>query len=158
MESYKIQLFLHIAFVIAAMGTAFTFPFIQAAGERAGVIHTRFALELIDRLTRLVVRPGAVLAALFGAGLIFDDVTGYTDEFPAWLMAAITWFAVLVLIGEVVQARAVKAGLASLAGQGDGKSLPADYMAISKRLQIAGGVIALSIIGILFLMVWKPGA
>ncbi|HET7737379.1 MAG TPA: DUF2269 family protein [Tepidiformaceae bacterium] len=158
MESYKIQLFLHIASVLAAFGTAFTFPFIQAAGERAGVLQTRFALQLIDRLTRLVVRPGAVLAALFGAGLIFDDVTGYSDDFPGWLMAAITWFVLLVVLGEVGQGRAVKGGLAALEGHADANALPAGYVPIGKRLQVFSGLIALSIVGILFLMVWKPGA
>lgn len=144
--------------VVVAFGTVFTFPFIQAAGERGGVATTRFALNLIEKLEKMLVRPGAVLAALFGIGLIFDDGTGYTDDFPMWLMIAITWFAAVFILAMTVQRSAGLAALAALDGQPDGPKLPDAYVAIAKRIQMVGGLLALSVVGILFLMVWKPGA
>jgi uncharacterized membrane protein len=36
-------------------------------------------------------------------------------------------------------------------------ALPAAYTEIAKKIQMVGGILGLSVIGILFLMVWKPG-
>jgi len=44
-----------------------------------------------------------------------------------------------------------------LEGVPDGAPLPADYTPIAKRMQVVGGLFGLSVIAILFLMVWKPG-
>ena len=104
------------------------------------------------------MRPGAVLAALFGIGLIFDDGTGYKDDFPTWLMIAVTWFVAVFILASTVQRSATLSAIATLDGLPDGPKLPDAYVAVAKRIQMVGGFLALSIVGILFLMVWKPGA
>lgn len=157
MDSYKAQLFLHVAAVVIGLGVTFVFPFLQGFAERNGVAATRFALQFGRRLERMVVWPGAALIFLFGLGLIFSDQTGYKDDFPAWLMIAITWYVVMVGVAVFVQDRALGEAIASLEGVVDGPTLPDTYAPIAKRIQIASGLVGLSVVGILFLMVWKPG-
>lgn len=153
MESYRLLLFLHVLSVVVAFGVTFAYPFLQAAAERQGVETTRFVLRAIDRIEKVVVYPGSALVFLFGAGLIFDDRTGYKDDFPGWLMAAITWYILAVVVAVFVQRPNVKRAMALLEGAPDG-ALPAEYDPIGKRMQMVGGLLALSVIGIAFLMVW----
>jgi len=157
MDSYKIQLFLHVAVVIVALGATFCYPFIQAWGERRGVGATRMALQFSEHLEKVLVIPGAVLTLLFGLGLIFDDATGYKDDFPMWLGIAIAWFLVAFTVAAVFQRAAVSKAIDTLEGLADNADFPAAYMALSRRIQATGGFLGLSVIGITFLMVWKPG-
>lgn len=157
MESYKALVFLHVAVIIVGFGSTFAFPFIQAAGERSGVAGTRLAMQIMQRSMRFLVIPAAILTPVLGVGLIFDDVTGYSDDFPAWLMASITWYVVAVAVWAAVLMGGVAKALNTLDGVPDGPTLPAAYAPIGKRMQIVGGLVGLSYIGIAFLMIWKPG-
>ncbi|MBA4181203.1 MAG: hypothetical protein C0506_11495 [Anaerolinea sp.] len=157
MDSFKAQLFLHILAVIVSIGATFAFPFLQAFAERSGVGATRFVMQFMVRIEKVLVIPGSILVALFGAGLIFDDETGYKDDFPAWLMAAITIFIVVVVVDLVVQQRQVKSAIDALEGAPEGAGLPAAYVPIGRRIQMVGGLEGLAIVVITFLMVWKPG-
>jgi uncharacterized membrane protein len=157
LDSYKTQLFLHIAAAVVGLGPTFVYPFLQGFAERNGVAATRFALQFVQRLQQLVVIPGAILTLLFGIGLIFSDHTGYKDDFPAWAGVAIVWFLLAVPSAVMVNRSAVREAMTVLEGVPDGAPLPADYTPIAKRMQVVGGLFGLSVIAILFLMVWKPG-
>lgn len=157
MESHKAQLFLHVLAVIVTIGVTFGFPFLQAFAERQGVGPTRFVMQFMVRIEKILVIPGSILIALFGVGLIFDDHPGYKDDFPAWLMVAIALFIVLVVADLVVQQPQVKSAVRALQGAPDGEPLPAAYAPIGKRIQMVGGLEGLAIVVITFLMVWKPG-
>ena len=89
--------------------------------------------------------------------LIFDDGTGYKDDFPAWLMAAITLFAVVIVVDLVLQQRQVRNAVAALDGVPDSSPLPSAYTAIGKRIQMVGGLEGLALVVITFLMTYKPG-
>jgi len=154
MDFYRIMLFLHILAVVVGLGATFAYPFMQATAERSGVPATRFVLRAMLRIEHFVVYPGAALIFLFGLGLIFSDQTGYDEDFPGWLMWSITWYVIAVGVGVLVQRRNIKRALVVLDGAQDGDSLPAAYEPISKQMQIVGGLLGLSVIGIAFLMVW----
>jgi hypothetical protein len=156
-ESYKIQLFLHVAVAIVALGATFAMPFLQGWGERRGVGATRMALEFNHYLEKVLVFPGAILLLLFGAGLIFDDATGYTDDFPMWLGIAIAWYVLAFAVAAFVQRSNVNTALATLEKVDDDGDFPPSYMAASRKIQVTGGFLALSTIAITFLMIWKPG-
>jgi len=156
MDSYDISKFLHIAAVVIGLGVTFVFPFLQAFAERKGVVATRFAFQFANRLTKIVVYPGAVLVALLGVGLIFDDRTGYKDDFPAWLMWSITWYVIALAVSVFVMDPATKKAQKILEATPDGAELPDDYIAVGKRIQMVGGLLGVSILGVLFLMIWKP--
>jgi uncharacterized membrane protein len=158
LESYKLLLFLHITAAVMAMGVTFCFPFLQAMAERQGVVTTRFFLQFGQRLARMVIWPGSGLILLFGIGLIFNEQTGYKDDFPHWLEAAIPLFVILVLSDVLIMRRVVSSALRELEGVPDTAELPATYAPLGKRIQMIGGLQGLGLIVIIFLMVWKPGA
>ena len=139
------------------IGATFALPFLQAFAERSGVGATRFVMQFLARIERILVIPGSIVLTLFGVALIFDDGTGYKDDFPAWLMASITIFAVVVAVDLLIQQRQVKAAIAALDGVPDSSPLPSAYTAIGKRIQIVGGLEGLALVVITFLMTYKPG-
>ncbi|HXU23752.1 MAG TPA: DUF2269 family protein [Tepidiformaceae bacterium] len=157
MNSFKAELFLHIIAVIIALGVTFVYPFLQAFAERSGVSATRFMLKFSLHLEKFVVIPGAVLVFIFGGLLIGNDQLPYKDDMPAWLIAAIIWFVVAFAAAIFIQRRNTHKALKVLEGVPDTAALPDEYEAISKQMQMVGGLLGLSVIGIAFLMVWKPG-
>jgi len=156
MDSYDIQKFLHIGAAIVGLGAVFALPFAQAMGERKGVGGTRFALELGDRLEKFLIIPGSIIVLLVGVGLIFDDTKGYSDDFPAWLGVSIVWFVVAFGAALFLQGRNRRNALEALEGLPDDADLPEAYGPVGKLMQIVGGLLGLSIIGIALLMVWQP--
>ena len=152
MASYRIMLFLHIASVIA-LGATFAYPFIQALAERQGAGVTRFALQAIKRTNTFLVFPAMALIFVFGLGLIFNDQTGYKDDMPAWLMIAIVWYLAAVAIAVFVLRRDTDAGIAVLEGAPADGPLPAAYEPLQKRMQMFGGIVGVSILGVALLMV-----
>ncbi len=157
MESYKIQLFLHIGAAIVALGATFAIPVLHAWAERRGVGPTRMALQFSHHMEKVLVIPGAVLVLLLGVGLIFDDATGYKDDFPWWLGVAIGWFVAAFAVAAFVQKANVDRTLATLDKVEDDGDFPPSYMNAAGRVKITGAVLAISTIAITFLMVWKPG-
>jgi uncharacterized membrane protein len=156
-DSYRLLLFLHIVAIIVALGSTFALPFLQGFAQRKGVGATRLVLQFDDYLGKFVITPGAVLVFLFGLGLYFNDTTGYKDSHPAWLSVSMVWFVVAFVVSLVVQRPAVLGALRALEGVADGAPLPEAYKKFAVRTQIVGGLLGLSIMGIAFLMVWKPG-
>lgn len=156
MDSYDIQRFLHIAAALVGLGAAFALPLVQAVGERRGAGGARVALEIADRLEKFLIIPGAVVVLLVGVGLIFDDATGYKDDFPAWLAISIIWFLVAVVGAIVFRDRAARKALDLLEGMPDDADLPADYRPLGSQMQMVVGLLLLSIAGIALLMVWRP--
>lgn len=159
MESHKLLVFLHIAAVVIALGSTFALPFLQGFIQRqprsTGLM--RAYLKFTIYQDNVVVLPGAALVALFGIGLIFDDHTGYKDDFPMWLGWAIAWFVAAVLVDLFLMRPLTRRAIAALEGVPDDGEYPAPFRALATRAQIYGGLLGLSIIGITFLMVWKPG-
>lgn len=158
MSSYKIELFLHIAAVVVALGVTFAYPFLQAFAEKNGVASTRFALKFSERLEKILTIPGAIFLFIMGALLIMNGESGFKDEMPVWLSIGMTWFLVAFAVAFFVQRRIVKDAIKALEGVADDAPLPAAYLAISKRWQMVGGLLGVSVIGITFLMVYQPGA
>ncbi|MGH2632621.1 MAG: DUF2269 family protein [Tepidiformaceae bacterium] len=157
LNSVRIELFLHVIIVIIALGVTFVYPILQGFAERKGVGATRFALEFMRRLETIVVIPGAVLLFIFGGLLVGNSNLPYKDDMPTWLIVSIVWFLVAFAVAVFVQRRNVSKALKALEGVPESKELPAYYVAIGKRMQMVGGLLGLSIVGIAFLMVWKPG-
>lgn len=157
MDVFRVLLFLHIVAVIVGFGVTFSYPFLQAFAERNGVSATRFWLRAMQRLDRMVVYPGAVLVLVFGVGLIFSDHNSFggdAGEMPGWLMGSIAWYAVVMVVSVAVVRRDVQDALRVLEGVHVDGSFPAEYLSLSRRIQIVGGLLGVSVLGIAYLMVW----
>ena len=158
MDSYKLMLFLHITTAIVALGSVFALPFLQGFMQRQGVGPMRLFLKFTLYHDTVLVLPGAILVAIFGVGLIFDDVTGYSDDFPMWLGWAIAWFVAIAATDIFLLRPTTKRAIAALEGVPDNGEYPDAYKPLGMRAQAIAGLMGLSVIGITFLMVWKPGA
>jgi uncharacterized membrane protein len=156
-NGFKFELFIHVAAVIVGLGATFALPVMQGYAERSGVAATRFMLHFSHRLENFITIPGAIILFIFGGLMIGSDQRTYKDDMPAWLIIAIIWFLAAFAVAFFLQRKQVSDGLKTLEGVPDNGALPDAYLAISKRMQIVGGLLGLSIIGIAFLMVWKPG-
>ncbi|MEX2081649.1 MAG: DUF2269 family protein [Dehalococcoidia bacterium] len=156
-DVYRLLLFFHIGAAVLGLGVTFAYPFLQSAAERSGTGAVRFTMQMFDRLDKLVVYPAAALIVAFGVGLIFSDVTGYSDDFPVFLMVAIPLFLVTWLLSLFVQRPIYLAALRTLDGVPDDAPLPEAYGPLGQRVQMVGGLMGLTIVVIIFLMVWKPG-
>ncbi|MCC6381322.1 MAG: DUF2269 family protein [Dehalococcoidia bacterium] len=157
MDSYRIQLFAHITVAVVGLGATFAYPFLQGFAERNGVGAARFSLRFMNRLENILVIPGAILVFLFGLGLMFNEYTsfgGVSEEFPTWLGIAMAWYVAAFLVAVLVQRRNVLDAIRMLEGVPDGGHFPPSYRDVSRRIQMVGGLLGVSVIGIAFMMVW----
>jgi uncharacterized membrane protein len=154
MDTYRSLLFLHVCAVLFGMGVTFILPFLQAFAESHGTAGARFYFAFVRRLMRTAVYPAWALVLVFGAGLIFSDVTGYRDDFPHWLGGAIAWFVVLVGFDVVVIGGLMREAERILMMVPEDAPLPPAYGEVSRRLRLYGALEGFSVLGIAFLMVW----
>jgi len=159
MDDFRVLLLLHVVIVVVALAVTFAYPLMPALAEQNGVAATRFTLKLMHKVEDFVVLPGALLLFVVGAGLVVADngSAAYKDDFPIWLGIAIAWFVAAFTVAVLVQRRNLVTALRSLEHVPDGPALPDDYVPVGKRMQLVGAALGLSIIGITFLMVLRPG-
>ena len=150
----------HILAAIVAFGPAFSFALIAAQGQKEPQ-HAAFAAELVHTLSARVVIPVALVVGVFGIGLIF---TAHVDLIHSeWLLIALTLYIAANLFSLFVQlprgGRLVEMLSAMPPGPPPpGATPPAEIIAEAKKLQFGGIYLTLSVVAILVMMVWKPGA
>ena len=150
----------HILSVIVAFGPVFAFPLIAAQAQRDPV-HGRFGAEIIDLIERKITLRIAGLVAVFGVGLIF---TAHVDFFSSpWILIAVTLYILAYLFAALVQAKNSAKMVELLKGvptgpPPPGTPPPAEIVALGKRLQFGGMYLTVSIVVIVILMIWRPGA
>ena len=150
----------HILAAIAAFGPAFSFGLIAAQGQKEPQ-HAAFAAGLIHTLSGRVVIPVALVVGVFGIGLIF---TAHVDLWHSeWLIIALILYIAAILFSIFVQLpRGGRlAGMLSAMPPGPpppGEGPPAEILRTAKQLQFGGIYLSVSVVAIVVLMVWKPGA
>jgi len=150
----------HILSVIVAFGPVFAFPLIAAQAQKDPV-HGRFGAEIIDLIERRITLRVAGVVALFGIGLIF---TAHVNFFSSpWILIAVVLYIAAYAFAGFVQAknsaRMVELLQAMPPGPPPpGTPPPAEIVALGKKLQYGGMYLTLSIVAIVVLMVWRPGA
>jgi uncharacterized membrane protein len=152
MDSYRILTIIHILAVLVAFGPTFLQPLLMTQAEKSGVAATRLALSVTQKMERFMTWPGVAIVAVTGAFLIFNDVTNYNDDFPRWLEISIAWFVVAVLVAFYLS-RLIARAIKILTSVPESATLPPEYEALSKRMSMVGGLLHLSVVGILVLMV-----
>jgi uncharacterized membrane protein len=155
-DAYKALVFLHVAAIVIALGSTFALPVLQPMAAHQGIPALRFALRFTHRLEQVIVGPGSGIALLTGIALIFNDRTGYKDDFPTWLLISAVWFVVAAVVANTFQARNVRRAIELVEATPDAGPPPAELGPEAKRKQLTGQLLAHSTIGIKYLMVGKP--
>lgn len=166
MSLFSVLLFAHVLGAIIAFGPTFSFPIIgrMGGGER---IHANFATRVSATLSRVQVLPLAIVQGITGVALI---VTGNVDLLKStWLLVAIVLYLIAIGYAIFVQTPTVHRVIAMTSG-GPLSGAPADapaggpgaggpppeLMALVKRVQRGGMLLAVLVVSIVFLMVTKP--
>jgi len=154
-----VLLFLHVGGAIVAFGPSFTFPIIGAMGGKEPQ-HLNFALRVSERLTARVVIPLAVLQGVTGVLLVWK--TGFTFS-TLWLgLGGLLYLVALTIaIGVALPTgRKLVMATAALPAPAPGAQPPPgpspEVAALVRRQRMAGMILGLLIVVIVFLMVVKP--
>ncbi|HWJ97302.1 MAG TPA: hypothetical protein VNQ33_04025 [Acidimicrobiales bacterium] len=140
---YNVMLLLHILAVIVAFAPAFVWPFASVKLKKEGKPVGPAIGALAAGNTAKIHGPALVLVGLFGFGLV-----GMSDKYikfdQSWVMAAmVVWFLMLgIIFGMMLPAEKKSAG-------GDESA--------DKLVSMAGGIMHLLLLVMLYLMVFKPG-
>ena len=148
---YTTLKFLHILLTIIAVGYSMTFGLILSRAAKADQDgrELRYALQTV-RLMSTIANVCFVLLALIGVALV--HVGGYSWA-PVWIHGSAALFLVTLAIGMFVLGPMGKRRLAILESRG-----PSDpeFIKLSKRTAMLGGIAGLITLTILWLMVAKP--
>jgi hypothetical protein len=138
---FKVMLLLHILSVIVAFGPLFFMPMLARTGQSGG---DRSSLLFLQRFST----PAVVLAGFFGLAMVGMSKTGGVEIFSfsqSWVSIALAIWIIqvaLFIFGMLPAERKAAAGDAVAA----------------KRLPMFTGLIHLSLLVMLYLMIWRPGA
>jgi uncharacterized membrane protein len=141
---YNVFLLLHILAAIVAFAPGFVWPMLTSGLRRAGKSLGPEANQVASDFTMKVQGPAAVLAGIFGIGLIglSDKVWEFSQT---WIsIALVLWFILLgVVFGLLLPTYRKLAG-------GD--------TAAEQRAAMFHGMLHLVLVLMLIVMIWKPGA
>ncbi|HYT30375.1 MAG TPA: DUF2269 family protein [Actinomycetota bacterium] len=162
MTWFAFWLILHILGAFVAFGPSFAFGLIVAASRKEPQ-HARFALHVIETISKRMTIPIAVLVPLFGVALIYT-APGHIDLWKSeWLIISIVLYMGAFFFGLFVQLPREAKMLAAMDALPPGPppegagGPPPHIAAMGKRLQFGGMYMSLSVVVILVLMVWRPG-
>jgi hypothetical protein len=133
--AFHVVYLLHIVAVIMGTGAAFLAPVLTAKVGKTGQ-----SADSIDAALSAVIAPALLLAGIFGGALV-----GMSDSFydfgQSWLgIAGVLWLVMVVAAAFVY---------------------PPSYINLpdlSDKRAMLGGILHLSLTGMLIIMTWKPGS
>lgn len=141
---YNFFLLLHLLAVIVTFAPGFVWPMLTSGMRRANTSLGAEANQVAAKSTLKVQGPAAVLAGVFGIGLIgLSD--GAWEFSEAWIsIAFVLWFILLGIVFGALLPTYKKVAAGDTAGE--------------KRAAMFHGVIHLVLVLMLIDMIWKPGA
>ncbi len=157
-EWSTLWLILHILAIIIGFGPTFTFGLVAGAirKEPQNAVFGTKILHLVE--SRLVI-PALTVAPLFGAALIITKRYEFWES--TWLLIASPAFAVAWTIGVFFNrplGNRMRAKLEDMVAGRAGPETVTELESLGKRAQMLGMVMALLMLTILVLMVWRPGS
>ena len=149
MSLYTFLKFLHVLLAIIAVGynASYGIWLARAAREPEHELHVLRGIKLLDDR---FANPAYALLLVTGISMV---VVGDLSLTTFWLATALVLYAVLVLVGLGVYTPTLRKQIAVLEAQG---ATSAEYQRLAKRGTGVGILLAVIVIGIVFLMVTKP--
>lgn len=142
--------YIHILLAIIAFGFNATYAIWIQRAERHPE-HLDFALRGVKFLDDYVANPAYLLLLVSGLGMVF--VAHYNVLTTFWLLAALIIFAVAIALGYGVYTPTLRRQIQVLAAGGQKSQA---YQALSLRGTIVGITLAVLVLLILVLMVFRP--
>jgi uncharacterized membrane protein len=147
---YTLVKFLHIFFAIVAVGFNATYALWLVRAQR-DPDHLDFALRGVKLLDDYFANPAYLL--LLVSGVVMVLIAGYPLFSTFWLLAALILWVAAVAVGYLLYTPTLSRQIRVLATSG---AKSADLQALSTRGTILGIVLAVIVLVILALMVFKP--
>jgi uncharacterized membrane protein len=153
---FKTLLFLHILGAIVGFGPTFAFAILGPLAKKTGGPPAMgIMLGMKGVLDALIVPIALTVQPITGVLLIMEG--GWISDFFShiWLVAGIVLYIAAITISLGIN-RPSLSKMIELAGSGQAGT--PEFGAIAKRGAMAGPILTLLLLAIVFLMVWKPGA
>jgi uncharacterized membrane protein len=146
---YEVIKFFHILLAIVAVGFNATYGIWLARAAKEPE-HERFALRGVKILDDRFANPAYGLLLVTGLLMVW---VGDLELTQFWILAALVLYAVAVGLGLFVYTPTLREQIAVLESSGPNS---VEFRTLSKRGTTVGGVLAIDVIVIVFLMVTKP--
>jgi uncharacterized membrane protein len=148
---YTTLKFLHILLTIIAVGFSMTFGLILSRAAKASQDgrELKYALTTV-RMMSMIANICFLLVVLLGVGMM--HVQGLSWE-PKWIHGSAALFLIAFALGVFVMAPMMRRRIAILESRG---AFDPEFIRLSKRSAILGGILSLITLTIIWLMVAKP--
>ena len=158
---YNFLLLVHLFLVIIGVGAAFAIPVMAVQLKRLQGTSLTQALKAAYDSARFLIVPSIAIAGLVGPFLVLasDDVIEMSDT---WISLGFLLWLVAIAIGIGVQwpneRKKVEIAKALEDEGADTAALSAQLDSLYGKAAMWGGINHLIFLGLLIVMIWKPGA
>lgn len=142
--------YLHVLSAIVAVGTNVTYGVWIGRATRDPAM-LPFALRGVKILDDRIANPAYVMLLLTGFAMTGVSKTPITTP---WILTSLVLFVLTFLIALLVYTPTLKRQIATLDHAG---AQSVEYQSLARRGSMLGGILAVLVLAIVFLMVVKPG-
>ncbi len=149
MTTYDLLQFVHVLLAIIAVGFNASYGvWLARARREPGQLPS--VLATIKFLDDRFANPAYILLLVTGVAMVLVEDLGFDT---VWISAAITLYAVMVLVAMLGYSPALRRQLALSA---EGRTGSDEFAAVSRRATVLGILTSVLVVAIVFLMVTKP--
>ncbi len=142
--------FVHILLAIVAVGFNSAYGLLIGRARKAGTAELTFALRTVKFMDDYIANPCYVLLLLTGVGMVHSSPYGWS---PKWIHGSMTLLVVAFVLGIGFYTPTLRKQIAALERGG---AHDPEFVRLSKRGSILGGILGLIVVVIVALMVFKP--
>jgi uncharacterized membrane protein len=146
---YDVSVTIHVLAALVGFGVTYSYPVLQFLGERDDRRNLPFALDTIGVLSSRVAVPATTVVGVTGIYQLVDGPYGLGD---AWATAGLVLYT--AVMGVATSYLAPRYERAAEAARRDDRDA---YAAAIRGVNTVGPFIVLAVLGIVVLMVLKPG-
>ena len=147
---YTTVKFIHILLAIIAFGFNATYG-VWLARAQQHLEHLDFALRGVKFLDDYFANPAYLLLLVSGLTMVF--VAGYNILTTFWLLTALVLWLIAIVLGYAVYTPTLSRQIRVLATSG---AESAEFRTLSTRGRVLGIILAVVVLAILVMMVFKP--
>lgn len=142
--------FLHVLLAITAVGFNLAYGLIIGRARKAGTAELKFALRTVKVMDDYVANPCYVLLLLTGVGMV--HMSGYPWSLM-WIHGSMALLVVAFILGIGFYTPTLRKQIAILDSRGANDP---EFVRLSKRGAMLGGILGVIVLVIVALMVYKP--